>query len=89
VETRVSNDIQAVIDWEVAHGNAVDKTYYPFELPVVAMKRPLRQWLDGKLRDVPASLRWWEFRDRHYPEDEWCAGFESSESGHKVCGPLR
>jgi hypothetical protein len=90
VEIKVSDDIRAVIDWEVANNeNSVENVYYPRGLPVVAMKRPVKQWLRGALRDVHSSLRWWEFRDPHYGEEQWCAGFESSESGHKVCGPLR
>lgn len=90
LDVRVSDDIKAVIDWEIANNeNSVEAVYYPFGPPVVAMKRPVKQWLEGKLRDVPSTLTWWEFRDPHYSEDEWCAGFESSDSGHKVCGPLR
>ena len=90
VEIRVSNDIRAVIDWEIANNaNSVENVYYPQGLPVVAMKRPVKRWLGGVLHDVPPTLRWWESRDAHYGRRDWCAGFESSESGHKVCGPLR
>lgn len=90
VEITVSDDIRAVIDWEVANNeNAVETVYYPEGLPVVVMKRPVKQWLRGRLRDVPSTLTWWEFRDPHCGEEDWCAGFESSESRHKVCGPFR
>lgn len=89
VATAVSDDIKAVVEWELANGNAVDAVHYPFGVPVVAMARPVRRWLGGAVRDVPQSLTWWEYRDAHDAELEWCAGFESSVTGHKVCGPLR
>jgi hypothetical protein len=80
----VSDDIKAVIDWEIAHnGNSIEGVYRPFGPPVVAMTRPVK-----RQRDVAATLKWWEFRDGHYAESEWCAGFESTASGHKVCGPI-
>ena len=86
----VSDDIRIIIDWEIAHNdNAVETVYYPQGLPMVAMKGPVKQWHHGAPRDVPATLTWWEFRDPHYGENDGCAGFESSKSGHRVCGPLR
>ena len=84
---RVSDDIQSVIDWELSHGNAVERVIYPGGEPVVVMRRPVRRWVEGELRDVPPTCTWFEFRDPHYAPSDWWAGFQSAASGHKVGGP--
>lgn len=86
----VSEEIRAVVDWEIANnGNSIESVTYPHDVPVVYMKRPVKQWVRGVLRDVPPTLTWFEDRDQHYSEEYWCAGFESSETRQIVCGPLR
>jgi hypothetical protein len=86
MQLAVSADIQELIDWEVAHGNAIEGVYQPFGLPVVAMQQPLVKRHHTAL--WPPSLDWWEFKDPHYSAAEWCAGYVSATSGHKICGPL-
>lgn len=85
----VSEDINAVIDWELAHGNAIAIPPKDFEGNlIVVMVRHVRTTVGGSPRLLPPSLRPWEFRDAHYAENQWLAGFRSDVSGQVVCGPL-
>lgn len=88
MNVRVSDDIRSVVEWELRHGNEVDRVVYPGGAPAVMMRRPVRRWVGGALRDVPPTCAWREFRDPHFAESEWCAGFESVESGYQVGGLL-
>ncbi len=87
----VSDDINEVIDWELAHGNEMSNIP-PREVDgylVIGMAHPLRTSYDGKPRVLPPSLRLWEWRSQHYAEYQWLDGFKSDLSGQVVCGPIR
>ena len=87
----VSDDINAVIEWELAHGNEVSNvppTVVDGDL-IVFLARPVRTTYNGMPRDLPSSLRPWDWRSQHYEESQWRAGFKSDASGQVVCGPVQ
>ena len=87
----VSEDINAVIDWELAHGNAVSNI--PPRMVAgdgvrVFLVRCLKSVQQGIYQELPKSLRPWQWQSPHCPEYEWLVGFQSDQSGDVVCGPL-
>jgi hypothetical protein len=92
LHTWISDDIKVILDWELSHGNELDRVYYPRGFPdgppSVALRYPLTFRIEISPELVPASCEWWEFRDPHYGKSEWGAGYKSTETGHQVCGPI-
>jgi hypothetical protein len=87
----VSPDIQAIVDYELAHGNKIARVDR-----LAGTKCPLAVILEfpfGLLADVIhgidlSTVSWWEFESPDYPAD-WASGFKSLQSSHAVAAPLR
>lgn len=85
----LNEDVQAIVDWEIAHGNVIRAVTYPFGEPVVLFERPLILHETPDENTIAGECQWWEFRDCHYHESQWCAGYTSATSQQKVAGPMK
>ncbi len=80
----LSEDIQAIIDWEINHNdNHVVSIRSPWGKPVVLMNRALK-----KDQQITTTVKWWECKSLHWDRADWVAGWESTISGDKVCVPI-
>jgi len=81
----ISDDINAVIDWELSHGNMVEgRVVSNLTLEeIVVFRRPLT------IANVSPTLKEWSWEDPHYGETEWRRGYQSTVSNQIVCGPSR
>lgn len=81
----ISNDVNAVIIWELSHGNSGDSRVIDSSTleEIVTLARPLT------ILQVPPTLREWSWKDPHYGREDWRRGYKSIISGQVVCGPMR
>ena len=81
----ISDDVNAVIIWELSHGNSGDSraTDSLTLEEIVTLARPLT------IPQVPPTLQEWSWEDPHYGQEDWRRGYKSTISGQVVCGPIR
>ncbi len=85
---KLSHDLLPIYQLELAMGNEVARvdepagTKCPYAL---VFKRALHKAEIERELELSSSVKYWESRDRHYPQE---AGYYSEATGHAVLGPI-
>ncbi len=86
--TKLSRDLAPIYNLELRMGNEVARVDEPAgsECPfAIIFQNALHKTEIERDLQLPASVRYWECRDAHYPIE---AGYSSDVSKHAVAGPL-
>lgn len=84
----LSTQLEGVLEFEVKRGNQIERIDRPAgsTCPLAVI---LKQSLDVagfvSANGMPAGVRTWENRDRHYPLEK---GFVCEKTKHAIAGPL-
>ena len=85
---KLSQDLFAIYQLELSRGNEIERVDEPAGTTcpyAVVFKRPLNRGAIESEVELSASVKYWESRDPHFPQE---AGYYSETTRHVVVGPL-
>jgi len=86
--SKLSQDLLPIYQLELDKGNEVARVDEPAgtKCPyAVVFKNPLHKAEIESELELPASVKYWESRDSHYPTE---AGYYSEATRHAIAGPI-
>ena len=81
MNVKLSDDLRAILEYELANGNDVAEIAFPEDRVCVVLKLPFRIRGTDAEQQIPASVGPFDFDDPHYGDGPY-SGFKSKDSGH-------